>query len=171
MSLCAFTSWGSQRQPRRASAAKAARKVVGGPRRHGVPQRGFTLIEVLAAIMLLGIAFTALLGVAGASTALTQNAADRSAAALWARSMLDGGFVTAPPPVGHSSGRFDDKFSWQLDVSPWADNAARNATGSMQLYQLDLEVAWGSTGRRHSTHFRTLQLVQGPRGMAEGGSP
>lgn len=167
MRLGACTSCGSRRQPRRLSAAKVA----GCPRRHDLRQRGFTLIEVLAAILLLGIAFTALLGVAGASTALTQNAADRSAAALWARSMLDGAFVDAPPVVGRSSGRFDDKFSWQLDVSPWVDNAARGATGSMQLYQLDLEVAWGSAGRRHSAHFRTLQLVQGPRGTAEGGSP
>ncbi len=51
--------------------------------------RGFSLLEVIAAILLLAIAFTALMKVAGGSISLTRNAADHSEAALWARSLLD----------------------------------------------------------------------------------
>lgn len=139
------------------------------PHRSG--QRGFTLIEVMAAIMLLAIAFTALLKVAGASTELTQNAANHSAAAMWARSMLDSTFVTAPAQVGHSSGRFDRKFTWQLDVSPWVNASASSVPEPLQLYQLDLEVFWGPNDHPRSAHFRTLHLAMAQRGMGNGGTP
>jgi len=135
--------------------------------------RGFTLIEVLAAILLLALAFGALLGVAGASIALTQNAADRSQAALWARSLLDGAFVATPPQPGHSSGRFDRKFGWQLDVTPWddGDGLGSGVAEPSQLYQVDLEVSWGLPGHPHAAQFRTLRLVQSPGSTAAGGAP
>lgn len=144
-----------------------------GPRRHapGPGQRGFTLLEVMAAILLMAIAFTALLKVAGASTALTQNAANHSAAAMWARSMLDSTFVNAPPEVGHSSGRFDRKFSWQLDVTPWVDTGASGVPESLRLYQVDLEVSWGPHDHVRSAQFRTLRLTMAQRGAGPGGAP
>jgi general secretion pathway protein I len=125
----------------------------------------------MAAIMLMAIAFTALLKVAGASTALTQNAANHSAAAMWARSMLDSAFVDAPPRVGHSSGRFDRKFTWQLDVTPWVDTGVAATPEPLQLYQLDLEVSWGPGGHARSAHFRTLHLAMAQRGSGSGGVP
>jgi general secretion pathway protein I len=129
-------------------------------------QQGFSLLEVIAAIMLLAIAFTALMKVAGASIRLTQNATDHSEAAMWARSMLDSAFVGEPITAGTTSGRFDRKFRWQLKVTPWSQTAAPNAP--MQLYQLDLDVMWGSAAHPRSSHFRTLR-VGGP--MLVGGNP
>jgi len=119
-------------------------------------QQGFSLLEVIAAMMLLAIAFTALMKVAGASISLTQNAADHSAAAMWARSLLDSAFVGEPVTPGTTSGRFDRKFRWQLKVTPWNQTAAPDS--SIQLYQLDLDVMWGSPARPNSNHFRTLRL-------------
>ncbi|MFA6229154.1 MAG: prepilin-type N-terminal cleavage/methylation domain-containing protein [Rhodanobacter sp.] len=129
-------------------------------------QQGFSLLEVIAAIMLLAIAFTALMKVAGASIRLTQNATDHSEAAMWARSMLDSAFVGEPITAGTTSGRFDRRFSWQLKVTPWNQTAAPNTP--MQLYQLDLEVMWGAAVHPYTSHFRTLR-VGGP--MAGGGNP
>ncbi|HTH69611.1 MAG TPA: prepilin-type N-terminal cleavage/methylation domain-containing protein, partial [Rhodanobacter sp.] len=78
------------------------------------PQRGFSLLEVIAAIMLLAIAFTALMKVAGASINLTHNAAEHSEAAMWARSLLDSAFVGEPVKPGSRSGRFNPQYRWQL---------------------------------------------------------
>lgn len=121
-------------------------------------QHGFSLLEVIAAIMLLAIAFTALMKVAGASISLTQNAADHSEAAMRARSLLDGAFVGEPIKPGSSSGRFNQQYRWQLNVTPWnqAGNAAPAAP--LHLYQLDLEVLWGPLAHPRSAHFRTLRL-------------
>lgn len=138
---------------------------------------GFTLLEVIAAIVLLGVAFAALMKVAGASMALTRNASTHSAAAMWARSALDSAFVTTPIKLGHSAGRFDRQFAWQLDVSPWGKANAGPAAGgnpppALALYQLDLTVSWSARGGTNRAHFRTLRLGQaGPADAGNGAPP
>jgi general secretion pathway protein I len=119
---------------------------------------------VIAAIMLLAIAFTALLRVAGGSIRLSQNASEHSEAALWARSLLDTAFTTAPIRPGITSGQFDRRFRWQLDVSPWQPPAAAPNT-SLRLYQLDLDVMWGPSAHPYSAHFRTLRLASAASGQ------
>ena len=125
-------------------------------------QQGFSLLEVIAAIMLLAIAFTALMKVAGASISLSQNAAEHSEAAMWARSLLDTAFVGEPLQAGSRSGRFDRKYRWQLDVSPWNGVGAAPPAAPLHLYQLDLNVLWGPPAHPRSAHFRTLRLT-GPQ--------
>ncbi len=132
------------------------------------PQRGFSLLEVIAAIMLLAIAFTALMKVAGASISLTHNAAEHSEAAMWARSLLDSAFVGEVVKPGSSSGRFDPRFRWKLDVTPW-NQAAATPDAPLQLYQLDLDVLWGPQAHPRSAHFRTLRLG-GPFGAGHSGN-
>jgi general secretion pathway protein I len=119
---------------------------------------GFTLLEVLAAILLLGIAFAVLMQVAGGAIGLTGQAADASEAAMWARSKLDSAYVVEPLQPGHSAGRFDRKFEWQLDVTPW-HGAAADDQAPLQLYQLDLQVSWGAAAHPHTANFRTLRLL------------
>lgn len=121
-------------------------------------QQGFSLLEVIAAIMLLAVAFTALMKVAGASIALGRNAAAYSEVAMHARSLLDSAFVGEAVKPGQHAGRFDRQYRWQLDVTPW--NAAGQAApgASLQLYQLDLAVSWGPPAHPRTAHFRTLRL-------------
>jgi general secretion pathway protein I len=119
---------------------------------------GFTLLEVLAAIALLGIAFAVLMQVAGGAIGLTGQAADASEAAMWARSKLDSAYVVEPLRPGRSAGQFDRKFRWQLDVTPWHAAAADDQT-PLQLYQLDLQVSWGAAAHPHTANFRTLRLL------------
>ena len=121
-------------------------------------QNGFTLLEVIAAIMLLAIAFTALMRVAGGSIRLSQNASNHSEAALWARSLLDTAFTIEPIRPGMTSGQFDQRFRWQLAVTPWQPPSAPPNT-PLQLYQLDLDVMWGPPVHPYSAHFRTLRLA------------
>jgi general secretion pathway protein I len=121
-------------------------------------QGGFSLLEVIAAIMLLAIAFAALMKVAGGSIALTQNAAGYSEAALWARGLLDSAFVGEPIKIGNSSGQFNNRYRWQLAVTPWNQAGNELPTATLHLYQLDLDVLWGPIGHPRSAHFRTLRL-------------
>ncbi len=122
-------------------------------------QGGFSLLEVIAAIMLLAIAFAALMKVAGGSISLTQNAADYSEASLWARGLLDSAFVGTPIKTGNSAGQFNNRFRWQLAVTPWNDAGNQPPEAPLHLYQMDLDVLWGPAGRPRSAHFRTLRLA------------
>lgn len=124
----------------------------------GRHQRGFSLLEVIAAMLLLAIAFSVLMKVAGGSIHLTQNAAAHGEAAMWARSMLDSAYVMEPVTAGSRSGRFNKTFSWRLQVTPWQQIAAA-PSAPLRLYQLDLEVMWGPSAHPRSAHFRTLRLA------------
>lgn len=128
-------------------------------------QRGFSLLEVIAAVLLLAIAFGVLMQVAGSSLNLTRRAAERSEAALWARSKLDSAFALEPVRRGHSEGRFDATYRWQLDVTPWPGGPA---LPNWQLYQLALVVSWGEGGQQRHARFTTLRLVGN---SPEGASP
>jgi general secretion pathway protein I len=122
--------------------------------------RGFSLLEVIAAIMLLAIAFGALMEVAGGSIRLSKDAADHSQAALWARTLLDTRFAIDPVKPGVTNGQFDNQYRWQLDVTPWTApgvTAAANAN-TMQMYRLDLDVMWGDEPFVHHAHFATLRI-------------
>ena len=119
---------------------------------------GFSLLEVIAAILLLALTFTALMKVVAGSISLTQNAAAHSEAAMWARSKLDSVFVLEPIKLGSTSGQFDKTYRWQLHVTRWSPSPTAPPPGVLQLYQLDLNVLWGASARPRSAHFQTLRL-------------
>jgi general secretion pathway protein I len=120
--------------------------------------RGFSLLEVVAATLLLAIAFAALLKVAGGSIELTRNADGHSQAALWARSLLDTVDITTPLRPGTTEGRFDGDYRWRLVVTPWSP-APAGQNVPMRVMKLDLDVIWGARLRERSAHFSTLRVL------------
>lgn len=126
---------------------------------------GFTLLEVMAAIVILALAFAILLKAMGSSVALTHKAAARTEAAAWAQSLLDSAYVMTPPQPGTTAGRFDATYRWRLDVQPWQPPQTGGAgqkpsADPLRLYKLDLAVMWGAPPRQHVAHFATLRVVR-----------
>jgi general secretion pathway protein I len=124
--------------------------------------RGFSLLEVIAAVMLLAIAFAALMEVAGGSIRLSQKASEYTQAALWARSKLDSSFVLEPLQPGASQGSFDDHYRWRMQVTPWVVPGVQPVTPyAFHMYKLDLDVMWGRAPFEHAAHFSTLRIGAG----------
>jgi general secretion pathway protein I len=123
------------------------------------------LLEVIAAILLLAITFAALMQVAGGSIRLTQKASEHSEAAMWASSLLDSSFVLDPLQAGSTEGRFDSRYHWRMQVTPWSGAGVSGADGAMRLYRLDLVVLWGRAPREQSARFSTLRAVGVTPGM------
>jgi general secretion pathway protein I len=121
--------------------------------------RGFTLIEVLAAIALLAIAFAIGLGALGKSAQNAARATALDAAVEHAQSLFAEQGLMAPLQDGSTGGTFDDGMRWTLKVHalprPAQGAAAAAVTlqqgGSMMaqaagidLYQLDATVQYGA---------------------------
>lgn len=121
-------------------------------------QHGFSLLEVIAAILLLAITFAALMQVAGGAIGLTRRAAAHDEAAMWARSKLDSAFVLDAPKPGVTQGRFDKDYRWRLQVTPWT-GAGVSQGGMMRLYRLDLDVMWGTSSHPNRAQFSTLRAA------------
>jgi general secretion pathway protein I len=126
----------------------------------GRHSRGFSLLEVIAAILLLAVTFGALMEVAGGSIRLSQSASSYTQAALWARSLMDTRFALDPIQPGVTEGRFDDHYRWRLQVMPWVGPGVANAANAnaMQMYRLDLDVMWGSAPFERKAHFSSLRI-------------
>ena len=136
-------------------------------------QSGFSLIEMVAAFLVFAIAIGILMQILATSMHNTRQSSDYTMAALGAQSKLDIVGVGSPIEAGSSNGRFDDDYSWKLDVQQVdpqsvepppqqyanAGMSAQNQgnsrmttsagnPGALQvapfdLYQIDLTVFWG----------------------------
>jgi len=79
-------------------------------------QAGFSLIEMVAAFLVFAIGIGVLMQVLATSMHNTRMSSDYTMAALWAESKLDVIGVGQPIEAGSTNGRFDDNYSWQLDI-------------------------------------------------------
>lgn len=129
--------------------------------------RGFTLIEVLAAIVLLSLAFAALLGTLGRATRLAANADAHTRAALCAQSALDSAFAFEPVQAGVTQGQCDKQYRWQLQAQRWQPAGKAQPGPAVDMYRLDLTVSWGHGARVRHARFSTLRAQMrsgGPTG-------
>lgn len=144
-------------------------------------QAGFTLLEVLAAIALLAIAFAVALGALGKSAQNAARSAALDTAVERAQTLLSEQGLAAPLKTEDLSGHFDDGMAWTLKIhalprpqaaSPGADagvvlqqgGAMMAQASAIDLYQLDIAVQYGA-GRtlRLSTQRAQAAAVDGSR--------
>jgi general secretion pathway protein I len=120
-------------------------------------QRGFTLLEVLAALMILALAFGALLRLVSSGLGGLRAAEDYAGASLLAESWLDGLGIERPLREGAATGAFDDRFRWWADIRrvplPAADG------WPVQAFEVDLTVTWDEGARERSIALSTLRLA------------
>lgn len=128
-------------------------------------QRGYTLLEIIVAFAVLGLALTLLLGILSGGVRQVRWSADSARAALHAQSLLDVvgvGEVLAP---GRRDGNFEDgRYVWELEVEPYLDRARVPGQPvdpfAPQLLRLSLLVRWGEGGARERLQVESLRLVQ-----------
>lgn len=136
-------------------------------------QRGFSLIEMVAAFVVFALGFGVLMGILTASIRNTRLAADYTQAALWAQTRLDVVGIGEKLEPGHKSGRFDDAFRWELEISKYEppDPATAANVESFQgvdMFRVDLEVLWGERRNPRSAHFVTLRSANADAGVTGG---
>jgi general secretion pathway protein I len=136
--------------------------------RHG---RGFTLIEVMLAFVLLAMLMG--LAIASMSNGLRQvrRAQDQTDASLYAQSLLDGIGVLSPLVPGQSAGTFEaGRYRYRLDIRAIPDPAPVSAPPAAPapvvsmtvLYRIALQVEWGDGGAGQRLSFSSLRARVAP---------
>lgn len=142
-------------------------------------QSGFSLIEMVAAFVVFALGMGVLMGILSASIRNARLAADYTQAALWAQTGLDVVGIGEELEEGRKSGRFDDAFRWELDITkyepppvegqPPAPSGNTETFAGIELYRLDMLVTWGDTRNPRTAHFTTLRAVNPSANGAGGG--
>ncbi len=105
---------------------------------------GFTLLEVLVALAILGVAFGALLQAFAGGLRRVSVLEDHATAVMQARSELDQLAAELPLDEGQYSGRFADGMVWTARLRRYElGRSGSNATLAVIPYEITVTVSWG----------------------------
>jgi len=128
------------------------------PRRAG----GFTLLEVLVALVVAGLAMSAIVGVFGNSLAGNAVASDAETALALAEERLALASAVAALRPGVDKGVFAGRFAWQTTVSRYVDGGDSKQTAQPNatelLYRIAVDVVWQDGRRSRQLALSTLRL-------------
>jgi general secretion pathway protein I len=137
----------------------AKRSRTGAPRRRGNSlQAGFTLVEVLAALAIAGLALGAAATIIRDGMVAHATAGDVDTALALAREKIAAAGVTTPLRDGADQGVFADRFAWRLVVSRYDDTESR-ASASPHLYRIAATITWRDGLRGREVALATLRLA------------
>jgi general secretion pathway protein I len=125
---------------------------------------GFTLLEVVVALAILGMALGTLLeifsgGITGAD--LTSRYAQ---AATLAESRLAAVGSEIPLQEGETTGDLGDAYRWAISIKPFQEAPKAEQPGNMhalmrvQLFEVVARVTWSDSGKQREIVLATLQL-------------
>jgi len=117
--------------------------------------RGFTLIEVLVTLLLIGIVLPAIMHAITAAAAAGSSARHRNDAAALANSQLASILLAVSQGQNPNlTGELDQdgfNYYWQATITPWNQD-----TSSMGIQDIDLTMKWTDGGRNESMTVSSL---------------
>ncbi|QDE40005.1 type II secretion system protein [Luteibacter pinisoli] len=116
-------------------------------------QRGFSLLETIAAMLLLAIVFGTLMKISSGSLHATSMVRTRDQAAMWVDSKLEALGHTEPLAEGSTSGRFEGGYDWRMGIE-----RLPGGPDELRLYRVRLDVSWQEAARPARLSFTTLKL-------------
>lgn len=129
--------------------------------------RGFSLLEILVAFLLLALAMTVLMQIFSTSLNGTGIADRYAKATMLAQSKLAAVGVEEPLREGATSGTFDDLYQWQVSVKAYDDplnppSPANQQFVFVKLYEIQTTVSFPTDDAR-TRNITLSKLLLGPR--------
>jgi len=125
--------------------------------------RGFTLIEVVVALALLGVGLIVIIELFSGGLRLGRISGEYTQAIGYARLKMEDSTLARQMNEGIEEGEFDKNFRWQLEVKkvnilPMEEVA--DLALPVELYQIKLNVIWKSGSQERSTVLESMKVIK-----------
>jgi len=127
-------------------------------------QKGFTLLEVLLAVMILGVSLTTILLQFQTALHAGSISQERTIATIYAKEKLEGLKIDSEITESSLSGSFDDGYEWETEISlyeyedPTDEGSYENLKN--ETYKLRSTIKWNSGQHRRQAELTTLKTVR-----------
>jgi general secretion pathway protein I len=125
--------------------------------------RGFTLIEVVVAMAILGVALTVIIELFSGGLRLARTSAEYTRAVNYARIKMEEIAVQQTMEEGIQEGEFDHTFRWQVETKKVDVLPIEKGIDFMpptELFQVKVNVLWKSGSRERSTRLETYRTIK-----------
>ena len=166
VSELSFASGADSQPPTPALRPSDARRRTLDSRRQAA-NAGFTLLEVMVALVVLALGIAAVLELFGGGLRLTTKSSRRTQAVVYAQNVMDHLLAQSTLEDGDDGGQFPGGFSWRAqvyeirpddDASP-LQQKSQNQSEFFRLKQLNVEVYWSEGVGEQSYALRSLRTI------------
>ncbi len=128
-------------------------------------RRGFTLLEVLVAVMVMGLTLTVLLQQFSVALRAGARSRDITCAVMHAREKLEELKLEKQLSESSESGRFDDGYTWETRVTPYEYTVQEGEETffdnlNYDTFTLQAAVSWKSGVRTREITLQTLKTIK-----------
>lgn len=129
-------------------------------RRHGARKQGFTLIEVVIALAILGVGLTVIIELFSGGLRLGRASVEYTKAVNFARMKMEEIAIKPNIQEGTDEGEFDPTYRWQVEIKKMDLLSAqkdRDLNPPVELFQVKVNVLWKSGSKERSAIFETYR--------------
>ena len=138
-------------------------------------QHGFTLLEILLAISILGVALTVIMQQFSAGLRIAHTSRTYTTATAYAKQKLEEFQLVEKMEEGEEVGDFDDGYTWKVSVLPYEDYMEEAVESGedeelfehlpLEMYRLESVVSWMDGENEKSISLVTLKTVKKKEGL------
>lgn len=125
--------------------------------------KGFTLIEVLVAMAILGVGLTLIIELFSGGLRLGRASEEYTKAVNYARIKMEEIMVKPMMEEGSEEGKFDDTFRWQVEVKKVDLLPIENRPEfkpPVQFFQVQINIVWKSGSKERSTRIESYKTLR-----------
>lgn len=132
-------------------------------------QQGFTLIEVLVAMVIMAMGLALLYQILGTNTQAVSMTSQYQRAAMLGQSLLAA--HDAIPESGWNAQGQSGGYSWRASTQPYQTSSGRQEMGLVPLHQLNIDIQWQENGNTRALNLSTLRPQRFVQGTARQAAP
>lgn len=121
---------------------------------------GFTLLEVVVAMAIVGLGVVTLFEIFSLGLRLGTKSSERTQAVAYSRQAIDEFLTRRTVNEGVSEGSFGEKYRWRLQVKPLQEHGQLSSSTGWDLKEITLKMRFQEREGEKEVEMKTLRLVK-----------